>query len=114
MKRINGVYVTTDEAIDSKWDYINLSASNSFKFGSGLSITYAHKNAYLWRLFLDYDYAAKTYKSSYSPLKVIEEFAPQILDRYEGYDWNPAMTFTSSTRKHLHQWVLGGALCVSF
>jgi len=113
MKRVNGHYVPTDYHIDTKWDYINLSATNSFKFGSGLSLTYAHKNAFSWRVFLDYDYAAKTYTASYSPLKIIEEFAPQVLEQYEGYNWNPAMTFTSSTRKHLHQWIVGGALCVS-
>ncbi len=114
MKRVNGREVKTDEHIDSKWDYIGLSASNSFKVGSGVSLTYAHKNSFSWRVFMDYDYASKTYTASYSPLKVIEEFAPHILKQYEGYSWNPAMTFVSSTRKHLHHWTLGGALCVSF
>ena len=114
MKRVNGRFVPTDYYIDTKWDYINLSATNSFKFGSGLSLTYAHKNSFSWRVFLDYDYASKTYTASYSPLKVIEEFAPQILEQFEGYNWNPAMTFKSSIHKHLHQWVAGGALCVSF
>ena len=114
MKRVNGRFVPTDYYIDTKWDYINLSATNSFKCGSGLSLTYAHKNSFSWRVFLDYDYASKTYTASYSPLKVIEEFAPQILEQFEGYNWNPAMTFKSSIHKHLHQWVAGGALCVSF
>ena len=114
MKRVNGRFVPTDYYIDTKWDYINLSATNSFKFGSGLSLTYAHKNSFSWRVFLDYDYASKTYTASYSPLKVIEVFAPQILEQFEGYNWNPAMTFKSSIHKHLHQWVAGGALCVSF
>ena len=114
MKRVNGRFVPTDYYIDTKWDYINLSATNSFKFGSGLSLTYAHKNSFSWRVFLDYDYASKTYTASYSPLKVIEVFAPQILEQFEGYNWNPAMTFKSSIHKHLHQWVAGGAMCVSF
>ncbi len=114
MKRVNGRFVPTDYYIDTKWDYINLSATNSFKFGSGLSLTYAHKNSFSWRVFLDYDYASKTYTASYSPLKVIEVFAPQILEQFEGYNWNPAMIFKSSIHKHLHQWVAGGALCVSF
>ena len=114
MKMVNGRYVKTDESFTCHWDYIDLSASNSYKLGSGISLTYAHKNSFSWRVFVDYDYATKTYTASYCPLKFIEDFAPGALKRFEGQNWNPTLTFTSSTRKHLHQWVLGGALCVSF
>jgi len=114
MKWVNGHYYTTDEAINYKWDYINLKASNSYKFGSGFSLTYAHKNSFSWRLFLDYDYAAKTYTAYYSPLEFIREFAPRVLQQFDSDLFDPSQTYTSSARKHLHQWVLGGALCVSF
>ena len=114
MKMVNGHYVKTDEAIDCKWDYINLKASNSYKFGSGFSVTYAHKNSFSWRLFLDYDYAAKTYTAFYTPLGFIKDFAPKVLDNFDSNLFDPTMTYTSSARKHLHQWVLGGALCISF
>jgi hypothetical protein len=113
MKMVNGHYVKTDEAIDCKWDYINLKASNSYKFGSGFSVTYAHKNSFSWRLFLDYDYAAKTYTAFYTPLGFIKDFAPKVLDNFDSNLFDPTMTYTSSARKHLHQWVLGGALCIS-
>ena len=111
---VNGRYVRTEEAIDCDWDYIDLSASNSYKFGSGFSATYAYKNAFSWRVFVDYDYATKTYTASYTPLKYIRDFMPDALEQFEGQSFNPTNTFTSSARKHLHQWVLGGALCVSF
>lgn len=114
MKMVNGHYVKTDEAIDCKWDYINLKASNSYKFGSGVSLTYAHKNSFSWRLFLDYDYAAKTYTAFYTPLGFIKDFAPKVLESVDTNLFDPSMTYTSSARKHLHQWVLGGALCISF
>lgn len=114
MKMVNGHFYKTDEELDTKWDYINLSASNSYKFGSGISLTYAHKNSFSWRLFLDYDYATKTYTASYTPLKFITEFAPQVLKQFDLNQFDPTKTFTSSAEKHLHQWVLGGALCVSF
>ena len=114
MKMVNGHYRKTDEAINYKWDYINLKASNSYKFGSGFSVTYAHKNSFSWRLFLDYDYAAKTYTAYYSPLEFIKEFAPRILEQFDRELFDPSKAYSSSTRKHLHQWVLGGALCVSF
>ena len=114
MNMVNGRYVRTEEAIDCDWDYIDLSASNSYKFGSGFSVTYAYKNAFSWRVFVDYDYAAKTYTASYTPLKYIRDFMPDALEQFEGQSFNPTNTFTSSARKHLHQWILGGALCVSF
>lgn len=114
MNMVNGRFVKTEETVDCEWDYIDLSASNSYKFGSGFSVTYAHKNSFSWRVFVDYDYATKTYTASYTPLKFIEVFAPDVLKQFEGQVFNPTNTFTSSARKHLHQWVLGGALCISF
>ena len=32
----------------------------------------------------------------------------------ESVNWDPVQEFKSSASKHLHQWVLGGSLCVSF
>ncbi len=114
MKMVNGHYVKTDEAIDEKWDYINLKASNSYKFGSGFSVTYSYKNSFSWRLFLDYDYTSKTYTAYYSPLAFIKDFAPKVLEQFNSDEFDPSRTYASSANKQLHQWVLGGALCVSF
>ena len=114
MKWVNGHYKVTDQYLDCKWDYINLKATNSYKLGSGFSITYAHKNSFSWRLFMDYDYATKTYTAYYTPLGFIKEFAPKVLEQFDPELFDPSKTYSSSTRKHLHQWVLGGALCVSF
>ena len=114
MKMVNGHYHKTDEEIVCKWDFINLKASNSYKFGSGISLTYAHKNSFSWRLFLDYDYASKTYTAYYCPLGFITDFAPKVLEQFDSDLFDPSKTYTSSVHKYLHQWVLGGALCVSF
>ena len=114
MKMVNGHYHKTDEEIDCKWDYINLEASNSYKIGSGFSLTYAHKNSFSWRVFLDYDYTTKTYTAHYCPLGFITDFAPKVLEQFDKNLFDPSKTYTSSAHKQLHQWVLGGALCVSF
>ncbi len=111
---VNGHYVTTDEIIDENWDYINLQASNSYKFGSGISATYAYKNSFSWRLFLDYDYTSKTYTAFYSPLAFLKDYAPQVLEQFDSHEFAPSRRYASSIDKQLHQWVLGGALCVSF
>ena len=108
-------FTPTDQVAYCEWEYINVHASNSMKFGSGISITYAHKNSFSWRVFCDYDYARKTYTASYAPFNYVDEFCPQLRDEFiETFGWNPVQTYMSSARKHLHQWVLGGALCVSF
>ena len=107
-------FISTDEEVTCEWDYINVHASNSFKFGTGLSLTYAHKNSFSWRLFCDYDYSHKTFTASYTPLGFMEGFSPMMHLTAAILGWDMSEPMTSSTDKHLHQWVLGGALCVSF
>ena len=105
----------TDIDVHYEWPLINVHASNSMKLGSGLSFTYAYKNSFSWRLFCDYDYASKTYVASYRPYEFFNELAPTLvtgLKKY--YNWDLSKILTSSVHKRLHQWVLGGALCVSF
>ena len=105
----------TDKDIECKWSFINVHASNSMKFGSGLSLTYAYKNSFSWRLFCDYDYASKTYTASYNSGEFMKELAPTMVEGFiKYYGWDIAETLTSSIHKRLHQWVLGGALCISF
>ena len=96
------------------WDYINVQASNSMKFGTGLSLTWAYKNAFSWRVFCDYDYSHKTYTATYAPFIYLENYCPDLRNDYiTKYNWDPVQYFKSSASKHLHQWVLGGSLCVS-
>ena len=97
------------------WDYIDVHASNSMKFGTGLSLTWAYKNAFSWRVFCDYDYSHKTYTATYAPFIYLEDFCPDLRNYYiTEYNWDPVQEFKSSASKHLHQWVLGGSLCISF
>lgn len=98
-----------------EWDYINVHASNSMKFGTGLSLTYAYKNSFSWRVFCDYDYSHKTYTATYAPFIYLADFCPGLRDEFiQDYNWDPVQEFKSSAKKHLNQWVLGGALCISF
>ena len=108
------MFIKTDEPISYAWDFVNIHASNSMKFGSGLSLTYAYKNSFSWRLFCDYDYSKKTYTATYSPLEFFNELSPDMVSLLQLFDYDFTKAMTSSVNKHLHQWVLGGALCVSF
>ena len=110
-----GNFTPLDEVAYCEWEYINVHASNSMKFGTGLSFTYSYKNQFLWRLFCDYDFAKKTYTASYAPFDYMREFSPKLHEKFiSTFGWDIVQTYTSSARKHLNQWVLGGALCVSF
>ena len=100
--------------VNYEWDYIDVSASNSFKFGTGVSLTYAHKNNFSWRVFCDYDYSRKTFKATYHPLGLIEGLSPDMVSFMSAFGWDMTKPAVSSVKKSLHQWVLGGALCVSF
>jgi membrane-associated phospholipid phosphatase len=111
----NGHFSVNEEyTAYSDWDYINVQASNSMKFGTGLSLTWAYKNAFSWRVFCDYDYSHKTYTATYAPFIYLENYCPDLRNDYiTKYNWDPVQYFKSSASKHLHQWVLGGSLCVS-
>ncbi len=112
----DGNFFTDEDIVAYKeWDYIDVHASNSMKFGTGLSLTWAYKNSFSWRVFCDYDYSHKTYTATYAPFLYLEDFCPRLRDELvEAANWNPVQEFKSSASKHLHQWVLGGALCISF
>ena len=108
------MFLPSENVIDYTWDYINVSASNSFKLGSGISLTYAHKNHFSWRVFCDYDYSRKTFTATYHPLGLIEGLSPDMIEFMNIFGWEMTKPASSSVKKNLHQWVLGGALCVSF
>ena len=108
------MFIKSDNAVEGKWDFANVHASNSMKFGTGLSLTWAYKNSFSWRLFCDYDYTTKTYTATYCPFKFFEELSPSMTSLLQIFDLDITQAMTSSSRKHLHQWVLGGALCISF
>ena len=112
----DGNFFTEEDIVAYKeWDYIDVHASNSMKFGTGLSLTWAYKNSFSWRVFCDYDYSHKTYTATYAPFLYLEDFCPRLRDELiEATKWDPVQEFKSSASKHLHQWVLGGALCISF
>ena len=108
------MFINSDLDVIGKCDYANVHASNSTKFGTGLSLTWAYKNSFSWRLFCDYDYTSKTYTAYYSPFLFLNEFAPEMVERMKSVGFDITQTIISSAHKHLHQWVLGGALCISF
>ena len=114
-------FVSTGETYDTTWDYFTLSANNTMKFGTGISLTYAYKNNFAWKVFFDYDFTRKTYTLEYNPaqfmfsampsvLEVIKEIAPE-----EYAEINESlMPVTTSVKKNRNTFILGGSFVVSF
>jgi len=108
------LFKLSGEMVDYGWDYIDVSASNSMKFGTGVSLTYAYKNSFSWRLFCDYDYSRKTFTATYNPYGLFYGLSPDLIEVMGAIGWDMSKPLVSSVKKSLHQWVLGGALCISF
>ena len=106
--------VITDRNATGAWDYINLGASNSMKFGTGFSVTYAYKNSFSWRVFCDYDYCRKTFRAEYAPDGYMTYLSPQVYKELKDIGLDLSKPYVSRMKKALHQWVLGAALCISF
>ena len=91
------------------------------KFGTGLSLTYAYKENYAWRLFLDYDFSRKTYTMTYNPVPFVleaidlsmgEESVPMI-NLLEPGDME-SFNETQHMKKNRHTFILGGSFTISF
>ena len=105
----------------SEWDYFTLSCNNTMKFGTGISLTYAYKENYAWRLFLDYDFSHKTYTMNYNPavfafdaisLSLGDE-STTIRSLMEPDDLEEFIE-TQQVKKNRHTFILGGSFTISF
>ena len=98
---------------DSEWDFFLLSGSRSMKYGTGVSLTYAHNNNFSWRVFVDYDYTRKSFTLTYNPNEFMRTAMPEVygLATLLNYDLNPK---SYTLERDLHRWTLGAAFNVSF
>ena len=118
------LFYETDETYDTKWDYFTLNANNTFKWGTGISLTYAYKENYAWRLFVDYDMARKTYTLGYNPTQFMHSALPTYFDFAEMMqEIDPAYAadmisemspVNTHIKKNRHTFVIGGSLTISF
>lgn len=93
---------------DCDWDYMTVSGNNTLKYGTGLSLTYAYKSNFSFKVFCDYDFTRKHYTMEYSPSMFFQ-------DALVGLEEKEMFGVDSSTiKKNMNSFVLGGAFCVSF
>ncbi len=107
------------EAYDITWDYMTVSGNNTMTYGTGLSLTYAYKSNFSWKLFVDYDFTRKHYTMDLNETEFTRVAFPEEYDNicayYDGSNFNNNGTNLSSTiKKTMNNFVIGGAFCVSF
>ena len=93
---------------DCDWDYMTVSGNNTMKVGTGVSLTYAYKSNFSFKVFLDYDYTKKNYTMEYSP----NEFLKKAIVGDENNELYDSQSSTIS--KKMNSFLLGGAFSVSF
>lgn len=93
-----------------------IKAKNSLKYGTGLSLMYAHKKHFAWKVFADYDFTRKNYTMEY-------DFGEKSILLTEGVNAemfkfsntnNNITRKTTEKKKNMHTWVVGGSLAVLF
>ncbi|MBR4379374.1 MAG: phosphatase PAP2 family protein [Prevotella sp.] len=107
--------ILTDQEYSATWDYFTVGGNNTFKTGTGISLTYAYKDNFAWRLFLDYDYTRKTYTMEYAPMGFISAASPTLYDAMmqAGFaeDFKP---YSRSIKKDRNTFILGGSFTINF
>ena len=102
----DGYKIDTNRPFDTTWDYFTVEGNNTMKYGTGISLTYAYKQNFSWKIFFDYDFTRKTYTMTYDPKGFYQDLFPE-----EHMDWEPT---TKSIKKNMNSFVLGGSFAVNF
>lgn len=107
----------TGDAFEHSWDYFTITGSNSNKFGTGISLTYAYKQNFSWKVFLDYDYTRKTYTMDYNVGGMYEALYPEDyknLSDAERKEFKEETSASQSIKRNMHSFVLGASFAINF
>ena len=107
----------------TSWDYFTLSGNNTMKYGTGLSLTYAYKSNFSWKIFVDYDFARKTYTLNYHPYGFMK--AATTSDTYALFEAGEEEEeadddvfllngMYDKIKKNRNTWIIGGSFAISF
>ena len=104
----------TGDDYDIEWDYFTLGGNKTWKFGTGISLTYAYKQNFSWKVFLDYDVSRKTYTMDYNYGGFLYTMFPSAFENMSEQDYRDYFIATKSIKKTMHSFVLGGSFCINF
>ena len=100
----------------TEWDYFTVGGNNTMKVGTGLSLTYAYKDNFAWKVFLDYDFSKKTYTMEYNPGEYFIDAIGlrEIFNEAANEGFDMALSETQRIKKNRHTFVFGGSFVISF
>ena len=104
----------TGDKFDIDWDYFTVSGNNTMKFGTGISLTYAYKKNFSWKVFLDYDIARKTYTINYDYGGLAYGLFPSYFTDMTEAQYREDYTASKSIKKTMHSFVLGASFAINF
>ena len=104
----------TGKEYDVEWDYFTVDGNNTMKFGTGISLTYAYKKNFSWKVFLDYDVARKTYTMNYNYGGIPYAMYPSAFENMTEAEIKETFTASKSIKKTMHSFVLGASFAVNF
>jgi len=101
-----------DFTYDSEWDYLTINGKNAMTYGTGISLTYAYKSTFSWKVFMDYDFSRHTYTMEYNPNGwVANALGDDAANRMFG---STLSTVSRELKKNMNSFVIGGSFVVSF
>ena len=95
---------------ETEWDYFTVGGNSTMKLGTGVSLTYAFKDNFSWRVFLDYDYSRKTFTMDYRPGEYVLSAFPDFAKFLSVDDF----VESESVKKHMNTFILGGQFVINF
>ncbi len=104
----------TGNNFDMEWDYFTVSGNNTMKFGTGISLTYAYKKNFSWKVFLDYDVSRKTYTINYDYGGLVYGLFPSYFTNMTAEQYKENYTASKSIKKTMHSFVLGASFAINF
>ncbi len=104
----------TGKDYDLEWDYFTVDGNKTWKFGTGLSLTYAYKKNFSWKVFLDYDVTRKTYTMNYNYGGYLYAMIPSAFENMTEQEYKDYFTATKSIKKTMHSFVLGASFSINF
>lgn len=94
-------------------NHTTIKAKNTLKYGTGLSLTYAHKKHFAWKIFADYDFTRKSYTMEYADSENSILLTKEVTAGKLGFN-NDMKRKITEKKKDMHTWVVGGSLAVLF
>ena len=84
------------------------------KYGTGISLTYAYKHNFSWKVFLDYDFTRKTYTMKYDTGGFFKDLFPVDMASISPAEYNESFVTEKSIKKNMNSFVIGASFAVNF